>query len=1254
MNEIREIIGNTIATPTPQPDWNQTDETKLDYIKNKPIENGEGKGSIVNSATDEYYQPIVDGVQSVAFGGFRSDKVGKSEPDDEDNITTIYEGADQSYAFGAGHDVHGMWNFVAGKDGTSWQRSAMVLGNGCTAGDESGNQNAYSGALATGIGTKATGYGAFSAGSETQATGKSAAAINNTTKASGDNSFAAGYNTEAKRENQAVFGYYNAEAPDALLVVGGGGPNSRRNLLEVRTDNSIVIGPNTNNARQGYVYVSGGKNIIGEAATYAFAHGNNLTVNNWNQTTFGHFNDSDSTAQFMIGNGGSEISRSNAFEVYHDGHVVAGRSTKDTDSDKTLVTKDYMTATMDNRLSDIIGSAQEEADVRSRTTIREIIPNEHGVFPIREAGTYNIHIEWTESSEEEDQDIYNMFEMFLVKDDGSTIAPSILSKNDINEKYYDGEFYVPITIEKQGVVGIMVDAMAARTKSVSITTTNSFSSSMNRQLSEIKDNLINADLSAELSALREEVESITAVGGTNGADGKNGSTFIPHVSADGVLSWTNDGGLENPDPVNIVGDVEGALLYTAQTLTEDQKAQARANIGVDASGAPIDSTLTQSGIAADAGAVGSLLMTDVDLSNIPLVNGYIHGSNGAFYSSSSCMSTDFIDIGDFGGSILYITSYINGNCGFSIYDKNKAYLCGADGNTSGFTPNSKKPQAVTYDIPDNAYYVRFTLMSSGVIDNYPMSIQIKNVIHTTNTIVNNAISNGKTRNIDLSNVKVVNAYVRGSTGEILNSTSYLATDFIAIPGTENATIIFKSMLAGNCGFAFYDKNESFIYGVDGNTDGVTSDSKQGQVVTCVVPNGAYYIRFTMKSNENTSTYPMSVEYADLATFAESISKEVASDDTTRLKTFCLVNPAVKAYMDEVTYPDDDYSYSCMYSDPVVEGRNYGARQLYRADRPLPVFIKWPKDDYAVGVNILLTTSANMPYGGPTSVIYHAKFGVDRFPIYNLLPNTTYYYKVTALYADGTEKVLINKDSFKTTEDHLRMIYADGCGNIRDLGGWSTYDASGNKTGTVKYGRLFRGSAIDGECYYYSHITDDGVCELMKYVGIEVEVDLREGTHRYSDSPIAKDLKTEDNYLCVDYQAYTSVFTDAGKSATRTAFNFILRKLNESNPQKSRLGCKPVYYHCLGGADRTGTLTYLLLGVLGVSESDLAKDYELTSFSIQGNRLRHSSTYGFPSFITQLKTYDGDTLQAKIENFLLECGIKSEDIVSFKEKMIETI
>lgn len=41
--------------------------------------------------------------------------------------------------------------------------------------------------------------------------------------------------------------------------------------------------------------------------------------------------------------------------------------------------------------------------------------------------------------------------------------------------------------------------------------------------------------------------------GAPGPAGENGATFRPFVSDSGVLSWTNDKGLSNPEPVNIKG-----------------------------------------------------------------------------------------------------------------------------------------------------------------------------------------------------------------------------------------------------------------------------------------------------------------------------------------------------------------------------------------------------------------------------------------------------------------------------------------------------------------------------------------------------------------------------------------------------------------------------------------------------------------------------------------------------------------------------
>lgn len=41
--------------------------------------------------------------------------------------------------------------------------------------------------------------------------------------------------------------------------------------------------------------------------------------------------------------------------------------------------------------------------------------------------------------------------------------------------------------------------------------------------------------------------------GGGGGTGKDGATFFPSVSEEGIISWTNNGNLPNPDPVNIMG-----------------------------------------------------------------------------------------------------------------------------------------------------------------------------------------------------------------------------------------------------------------------------------------------------------------------------------------------------------------------------------------------------------------------------------------------------------------------------------------------------------------------------------------------------------------------------------------------------------------------------------------------------------------------------------------------------------------------------
>lgn len=56
-----------------------------------------------------------------------------------------------------------------------------------------------------------------------------------------------------------------------------------------------------------------------------------------------------------------------------------------------------------------------------------------------------------------------------------------------------------------------------------------------------------------------------------GIPGPDGTTFRPHVSEEGIISWTNDGGKPNPAPVNIKGPkgdpANAKVLFTDATLT---------------------------------------------------------------------------------------------------------------------------------------------------------------------------------------------------------------------------------------------------------------------------------------------------------------------------------------------------------------------------------------------------------------------------------------------------------------------------------------------------------------------------------------------------------------------------------------------------------------------------------------------------------------------------------------------------------------
>ena len=98
---------------------------------------------------------------------------------------------------------------------------------------------------------------------------------------------------------------------------------------------------------------------------------------------------------------------------------------------------------------------------------------------------------------------------------------------------------------------------------------------------------------------------------------------------------------------------------------------------------------------------------------------------------------------------------------------------------------------------------------------------------------------------------------------------------------------------------------------------------------------------------------------------------------------------------------------------------------------------------------------------------------------------------------------------------------------------------------------------------------------------------------------------------------------------------------------------PVYMHCTGGADRTGTVSFLLNALLGVSETDLVKDYEYTSFSIYGERNSKGGepAYRFAELVAAIKAYSGETLAEKTEKYLLSTGVTETQIYNIRAIML---
>ena len=322
-------------------------------------------------------------------------------------------------------------------------------------------------------------------------------------------------------------------------------------------------------------------------------------------------------------------------------------------------------------------------------------------------------------------------------------------------------------------------------------------------------------------------------------------------------------------------------------------------------------------------------------------------------------------------------------------------------------------------------------------------------------------------------------------------------------------------------------------------------------------------------------------------------KNISGSD--KLIEFNQVRDEVQDYLDNVTYDPTDYTTSEI-SNYVTDTSN---------NQPVGCTINLKSAG-----TLIVYDSAN---GG--SAVTNSVAG-DNY-IYNVTPNAVCHY---VNIVDGN----IEQSGTLKATGQMRMIKSATAHNVRDLGGWNC------DGGTVKYGKLFRGGEVSSK----------DIPILVDFLGIKHDINLRgKSEATWIVSPLGEDVKF---HIYDDYAWYSIINSELLKSILEDIFYCVLND-------------EPAYFHCSAGADRTGTVAFILESILGMSQSDMDKDYELTCFysgvdtDLKARRRNESEWTGL---VNSFSDYAGDTFRDKVVSWVLSLGIPIDVINKFRSKMID--
>ena len=350
------------------------------------------------------------------------------------------------------------------------------------------------------------------------------------------------------------------------------------------------------------------------------------------------------------------------------------------------------------------------------------------------------------------------------------------------------------------------------------------------------------------------------------------------------------------------------------------------------------------------------------------------------------------------------------------------------------------------------------------------------------------------------------------------------------------------------------------------------------------------------------------------------TEETHSVVVTKDLTLNVENVAVAFYMNNVSYEPGDAS---------VVG-NYVSSEL-RGDWPQGIELELPE---TTGDRLTIVCCDDETLRD--SLVFCVSTENKTVSLCNFIPQRTYRYKMTGVDDEVVEEGLIR------TRGQVRMLRIPGTvNNARDLGGWKTTDGK-----RIRYGKMFRGSELNGTY----EATEEGIA-LLRQLGVEAEIDLRAW---YNDQCGVSAFGFQDASSTAWGEVPTFFYSnDSGqlpehlddyyrKSRWRMQFDFIVKNLREE---------RCIYEHCVQGKDRTGYLSFLLEGLLGVAYSDLIKDYELTYFYV----LSESKKAELDEVYEYINALSGETLRDKFNTYFVNrLGCNQSDINYFRSVMLEDV